>query len=119
MTTVQHEIAALEERLRQAELGPDPGFFEDVLAHDAVLVSQDGRPAFAKSQIVEAHRPGRGPKFTRVEMSNTQIIDHTAAAVVTCEGLYETAERSFTLQFMRVWLKKNGRWQIIAGSIAA
>ena len=32
MDTVQSEIAALEERLRLAELGPDPKFFEEVLA---------------------------------------------------------------------------------------
>ena len=29
MSTVQSEIAALEERLRLAELGPDPTFFEE------------------------------------------------------------------------------------------
>ena len=31
MSTVVTEIAALEERLRIAELGPDPQFFEEVL----------------------------------------------------------------------------------------
>jgi uncharacterized protein (TIGR02246 family) len=119
MTIVQREIAALEERLRQAELGPDPTFFEDALADDAVLVAQSGQPALAKSQIVEAHRPGRGPKFTRVEMSDMQIIDHGAAAVVTCRGVYETPEQTIALKFMRVWLKKNGGWQIIAGAISS
>ena len=39
---------------------------------------------------VESHRPGNGAKFTRVEMSE---------------------------MFMRVWLKKGNRWQIIAGSV--
>ena len=43
MNSVQKEIAALEERLRFAELGPDPKFYEEALAHDAVLVSQDGQ----------------------------------------------------------------------------
>lgn len=118
MTTVQSEITALEERLRQAELGPDPAFFEDALADDAVLVSQSGEPTLAKPQIVDAHRPGSGPKFTRVEMSNMRIIDHGDAAVVTCQGVYETPGHCITLTFMRVWLKTNNRWQIIAGSIA-
>ena len=36
MSTIEMEISALEERLRQAELGPDPQFFEDVLADDVV-----------------------------------------------------------------------------------
>jgi hypothetical protein len=39
-------------------------------------------------------------------------------AVVTCDGAYEGSPSNFTLTFMRVWLKKDGRWQIIAGSIS-
>ncbi len=107
------EIERLEERLRQAELGPDPTFFEEALADDAVL---DGQ--FAKSTVIEAHRPGKGQKFTQVEMSGFQIVDHGVAAVVTCKGTYEGPQGSHTLEFMRVWLKKDGRWQIIAGSVS-
>ena len=107
----------LEERLRLAELGPDPEFFEDAIADDAVIVSE-GQASFAKQKIVEAHRPGAGPKFTRVDMRDMRIVDHGAAAVVTCEGTYETAGGSMTLRFMRVWVKKEGRWQIVAGSVA-
>jgi hypothetical protein len=118
MSTVQTEIAALEERLRLAELGPDPAFFEDVLADNAVLVAQDGQPFFAKSKVVEAHRPGKRPKFTRVEMTDMKIVDHGTAAVVTCRGVYEGTGSSATLKFMRVWVKKNNRWQIVAGSIS-
>lgn len=117
MSPVQTEIAALEERLRLAELAPDPKFFEEMLTDDAVLVSE-GQAAFAKSKVVEAHQPGRGPKFTRVEMSDLKIVDHGSAAVVTCQGTYEGPESSVTLKFMRVWLNKDGRWQIVAGSIS-
>ena len=46
------------------------------------------------------------------------ILEHGDAAVVTCKGTYETPKGSVTLKFMRVWLKRDGRWQIIAGSIA-
>jgi Domain of unknown function (DUF4440) len=118
LSTVQSEITALEEALRLAELGPDPTFFEERLADDVVLVSQDGPSSVTKSQIVEAHRPGKGPKFTRVEMSDTKIIDHGTAAVVTCRGVYEGPTMSAALRFMRVWLRKNNRWQIIAASVA-
>lgn len=72
------------------KLGPDPKFFEEVLADDAVPVSQDGQHSLAKSKVVEAHHParghGEGPKFTSVEMSDTKIVDHGTAAVVTCRG---------------------------------
>ena len=112
MSTID-EIRALEERLRQAELGPDPAFFEEFLADDVLL---DGQ--LAKAKVVEAHRPGKGPKFTRVEMSDWRILDHGTAAVVTCRGVYEGPQGSHALRFLRVWLRKNDRWQIIAGTIA-
>ena len=118
MTTVQSEITALEERLRVAELGPDPKFFEEALADDVVLVSPNGDPAFAKRTVVEAHQSGRGPKFTRVEMRDMNIIDHGTTAIVTCEGSFEGPQSTVTLKFMRVWVKKNNRWQIIAGFVS-
>ena len=118
MSTVHSEITALEERLRLAELGPDPRFFEEALADDVVIVSQDGEASLAKPKVVEAHQPGKGPKFTRVEISDLKILDHGTAAVVTCRGTFEGPHFSGTLKFMRVWLKHNDRWQIIAGSIS-
>ena len=117
MSTVQAEIAAIEERLRVAELGPDPKFFEEVIADEAVMVS-DGVATLAKAQIIAAHQSGKKPKFTEVVMSNMKIVNHGGAAVVTCEGTYATAETRFTLKFMRVWVKKSGRWQIVAGSVS-
>ncbi|MBI3507668.1 MAG: nuclear transport factor 2 family protein [Proteobacteria bacterium] len=119
MTHILSEISALEECLRQAELGPDPKFFQNALADTAVIVGQDGRPSLAKSMIVDAHKPGRGPKFTKVEMKDLVITEHGAnVAVVTCTGTYEAQKFSITLKFMRVWVKKGDRWQIVAGSVS-
>jgi len=112
------EITQLEERLRQAELGPDPAFFQEAMADEAVIVGQDGQPSIPKATIVQAHQPGSGPKFTRVDMSDMHIVEHDGAAVVTCTGTYENSQGSFALRFMRVWLKRDGRWQIIAASVA-
>lgn len=105
------DILILEEKLRLAELGPDPKFFEEHLADDVLI---DGKKA--KNHIVSAHRPSREPKFTKVEMSEMQLIDHGDSAVVMCTGTYEGPTWSGTMKFMRVWVKKNNRWQIIAGT---
>jgi hypothetical protein len=82
-----------------------------------VLISENGQP-IGKSKVVDAHRPAKAPKFTRVEMSDMKIIDHGTAAVVTCRGTYEAPQSSVTLKFMRVWVKKNNDWKIVAGSIS-
>src|SRR5947207_97710 len=104
--TIHDQITDLEERLRQAELAPDPNFFQEFLADDAVFVTPNGQPTLSKSKVVEAHRPKTGHKFTRVEMSEMQIFDHTPAAVVTCQGVYEGPQTTVTMKFMRIWLKK-------------
>jgi hypothetical protein len=112
--STREEIMHLEERLRQAELGPDPSFFEEYLADDAILDGQQ-----LKARVVEAHRPGsgKGKKFTKVEMRNFVLVEHGPAVVVLrCEGDYEGPHFSGTLRFMRVWLKKDDRWQIVAGA---
>ena len=113
MSNTIDEITQLEEALRQAELGPDPQFFEDHIADDAVL---DGRRSL-KAKVVAAHLPGPQPKFTAVEMTDLVITDHGNTAVVTCRGRFTNAAGSFTLEFMRVWLRQGGRWQIIAATI--
>ena len=116
--STRSEILELEEQLRQAELGPDPGFFERALADEVVFAGQKGQPAMTKAFVVQAHQPGADPKFTRVEMTDMEIVEHGDAAVVTCKGTYESPNGSFTLGFMRVWFKRDGRWQIIAVSMA-
>ncbi|HYQ40495.1 MAG TPA: nuclear transport factor 2 family protein [Polyangiaceae bacterium] len=110
--SARDEILALEEQLRQAELGPDPAFFERHLADNAVL---DGQ--LQKSKVVAAHQPSGSAKFTKVEMSDFQLQEHGAAVVVTCSGLYEGPMGSHSLKFMRVWLKEAAAWRIIAASI--
>ncbi|HEY4089291.1 MAG TPA: nuclear transport factor 2 family protein [Bryobacteraceae bacterium] len=118
MPLIEEEIWTLEEQLRLAELRPDAGFFEAHLADEAIMLTADGKPAFAKRQIVEAHRPGQGPKFIRVEMRDMKIVGHECAAVVTCVGTYATADTSFSLRFMRVWVRKAAGWEIVAGTVA-
>jgi|SRR6478609_1730954 len=110
--SVHDEILALEEQLRQAELGPDPAFFERRLADNAVL---DGQ--LQKAKVVAAHQPNGTAKFSKVEMSEFQLQEHGPAVVVTCKGVYEGAMGSHVLRFMRVWLKQGAEWQIIAASI--
>jgi hypothetical protein len=110
------EIRQLEERLRQAELGPDPRFFGEYLADTAVVDGQQ-----LKTRIVEAHRPrsGKGQKFTKVELSDFAFVDHGHVLIVTCQGLFEGPNGSQTLKFMRAWLKEGDRWSIVAASTLA
>jgi hypothetical protein len=115
--SLEAQIRDLEARLRDAELGPDPRFFQEHLADD-VLLTEDGKPAFAKARVVDAHQPGHRPKFTKVEMTDLVVVPHGDAAVVSGRGTYEGPQGSFALSFLRVWHQRDGRWQIIAGSVS-
>lgn len=117
MNTIE-EIAKLEERMRQAELAHDPNFFDEVLDDHFMVLTENGQSALAKTQVVNAHRPEEGLRFSRVEMSDMKIIDHGDAAVVTCRGTYEGTDGNFSLAFMRVWVKKDNRWRIVAAAIS-
>ncbi len=57
-------------------------------------------------------------KFTRVQMSDMQIIDHGSAAVVICNGEYETPAATQKLKFMRAWVKKPEGWRIVSGTVS-
>jgi hypothetical protein len=115
---VREEVAAYEERLRLAELGPTPSVFEDLLDDNAMLVEGNAPPARLKAKVVQAHQPGNGPVFSTVQMSQMQIIEHGESAVVTCRGTYVTEGRTINLKFMRVWVKKNNHWKIVAGTVS-
>jgi hypothetical protein len=118
MKTVEMEIAMLEEQLRLAELGPDPEFFKQVLDDKLLIVAEDGHATLAKSKIVQAHQPGKIPTFTDVQMSGRTIIEHGDAAVVACDAKYSGPTGNVTLKFMRVWVRKESGWKIVAGSVS-
>ena len=115
--SVQSEISALEERLRIAELGPDPSVFSELLDDQMVILDDSGNPVLAKAMVVAAHHPGRGPKFRDVRIEDLRITDHATTATVTCRGTYKTADATFILKFLRVWVKKAEGWRIVAGAI--
>lgn len=115
--SVSTEISALEERLRLAELGPDPTVFEELLDDNVVLFDQRGT-RITKRQVVKAHCAGAAPKFTAVTMHDLIIFEHGKdAAVVSCKGEYESDRVKFFLTFLRFWLKKNRAWRIVAAAI--
>lgn len=112
--STRESILELEEKLKQAELGPDPSFFQQYLDDNMTLL-WNGEVCRPKNHIVEAHKPEKGNKFTKVEMTDMEVVDHGDSAVVTCKGRYEGANGVHEIKFMRVWSRKPEGWRIIAG----
>ena len=114
-TTQPSEIVALEERLRAAELGPDPEPFRELLDDHVVLLAQDGAP-ISKAMVVQAHEHSSRQKFERVEFEDVQMADHDDVVVVVCRTRYSAARKSFVLKTVRIW-KRTDRWRVIAAAM--
>jgi hypothetical protein len=99
-------------------LGPNPHVFEELLDDEMLIVAEDGQIHLAKSRIVEAHQPGKAPKFSDVNIDEVRIFDHGCAAVVTCSGTFVGPQGTFVRKFMRVWARKPDGWKIVAGSVS-
>lgn len=112
---VHAEIASLEQGLCQAIVRRDPGWFEEFVADDAVLLSHEG-VAMPKSLAVELHGPGSVQRYTRVDLGDLRVFDHGATAVATSTDSYQSDRGTAIYGMLRVWARENGRWQVVAGS---
>jgi hypothetical protein len=109
----REEIMHLEERLRQAELGPDPPSSRSIWRTMSSWMGCSSRRESSK-RTARLRQGAEG--LRRSTWKYGTFVEHGPAVVLTCEGHYEGPQFTGTIKFMRVWLKRDGRWQIIAGS---
>lgn len=115
-SATETEIRELEEKIKQADIVADPDLLDELLVDGCSFTAQDGS-IYTKEHVLRAHRPAGVRKFTRYETSDLRIADFGTAAVVTVRADLETADRRVALLFTRFWLKREGRWQIVGGSV--
>ena len=117
MPDTQSEIAELEEKLRQADIKADPLVINLLFADDAAITGRDGK-MFTKQDVIKAHQPAGRQRVTRIDVSDLEIRDHGTSVVVT--GRIDLVDPGFpaALRFTRLWMKRGGRWQIVAGHVS-
>lgn len=110
----EDEIRALEERLRQGDLSPDPdtsAIFDELLAEDVIFLQPAGF-SNAKSAVLSGHRPPKKRTFERVENSEVTMRDYGNAVAVSCRTDFHIGNRSFAFRVARLWIKRDGAWKI-------
>ena len=111
------EIETLEENLQQAMLSSDVQVLDELIADDMVFTMHTGL-VVDKQYDLEAHRTGIF-KFTKVDLSDRKIHHYGDCIVVTVKadlaGTFNQQAFSETYRFTRVWVKRQNRWQIVAG----
>jgi ketosteroid isomerase-like protein len=114
------EINQLEENLRQAMLTNDLSTLDELIADTLVFTMIDGA-VLGKAEDLEAHR-SEVLKMASMEPSDQRIQTYDDVAVVTVRmrmrGTYAGSDFEGVNRYTRVWLRTQGRWQIIAGHVS-
>lgn len=132
MATTEQEVLQQEQRLAEAKRALDLDAVNDIYADDLVMSGVMGEPRCSKSAILDEVRQGiaqrkavaaGGPQF-EVSTANEdlKVVAHgdTAVAnyrfVVTIKGADRDIQRRY--RTTNVWMKREGRWQIVAAQMA-
>jgi hypothetical protein len=115
--SVESEIRQLHAQLIQGYLHNDAALLDGVLADEYTFIDEAGRN-LSKPHIVESFRSGDHHIFS-YQMSEETIRVYGAAAVMTYRYVskenYKGQDERGDDRVTRVFAKKNGRWQIVAG----
>lgn len=119
-STIEVQISALEERLRQAMLASDVAVLDELLAPDIIITSHLGE-RLTKQDDLAAHTSGAF-KIDELQPSEQEIQVHGEAAIVSVRmqvvGSYNGNPTNGNLRYTRVWaVTTSGHWQIVAAHI--
>ncbi|OLE53524.1 MAG: hypothetical protein AUG51_12605 [Acidobacteria bacterium 13_1_20CM_3_53_8] len=115
---VEQGIRQLENERREALLHNDAAYFERVLAEDYMGTNQAGQVS-NKAQTVANTRSGN-PHFDSLSYNDLNVRIYGNTAVVsgraTIKGQDNGQDISGQARFLRVYVKRQGRWQLVAFS---
>lgn len=119
--TVDEEILACEEQLRQAQLASDVTVLERLLDDDLVFTSIDGTLA-SKSDDLALHGSGR-LRITRMNPLEHRLLHLGDTSVVNVKmdasAIVDGAPVSGILRYTRIWHKRPEGWRIVAGHMSS
>ena len=110
-------IQHVHQELIQGFLHRDVAALDRVLADDYVFTGDEGR-FVGKQHIIESFRSGDHRMYS-FDISRQRIRIYGDAAVMTyrysCRQTYKNQDVSGVFRITRVFARKNGRWQLVAG----
>ncbi|HYL99526.1 MAG TPA: nuclear transport factor 2 family protein [Blastocatellia bacterium] len=112
LTREQLEVLSIEEQYRQARLQNDVRALDRILSDDYSGTNQNGHTR-SKADTKELFKTF---KLTSLKIDKPQINVHGETAVVTGFQTESTKEAPAPshLRFVRVYVKQDGRWQLLA-----
>jgi hypothetical protein len=113
---VKKQIIALDQQLNDAAVQGNMKFFSKIMSEGYVGVAPNG--TILGQSLIAAHYQAGTLRYESVLNSGIDVKVHDNCAVLTAisavKGHDGDADLSGTYRIMRVFLKRNGEWQIIA-----
>jgi ketosteroid isomerase-like protein len=114
---IEHEILRLEEELRQAEMRVDREALEQFYADDIMVTAPVG-VVVDKPLVQEEIRRASTARIEVFDKSDVKVRAYGETAVASyrliVKGEHEGIEISQQFRVTDVWLRREGRWQVVS-----
>lgn len=118
MNNVEREILRLEEELTQIEMRVDVEALDRIYAEDIMVTAPIGHCVDKAAVMTEVRLAAEKAKVERYDKDNLQVRVYGDTAVssyrITARATFDGTEIDRQFCITNVWMKREGRWQIIA-----
>src|SRR5438105_2052840 len=119
MNNVEKEIRKLEEDLTQSEMRVDVAALDSVYAEDIMVTAPIGICVDKPAVMTEVRQAADKATVEKYDKDDLQVraYGETAAVTsyrITAKARFEETDINARLCITNVWLKRDGRWQIVA-----
>ena len=118
MNEIEQKIFRLEEELAQNEMRLDVAALDAIYADDIMVTAPIGIVVDKMAVMTEVRQAAEKSTIQTYDKENLKLRVYGETAVtsyrMTVNGKFENIEINRQLQITNVWMKRNGRWQIVA-----
>jgi uncharacterized protein (TIGR02246 family) len=115
-TVSEKEVRTAEEQMHRAYVTGDVALFSSLYSEDATFTYNSGQTVGAKERVARFAEQAKSGAFKDLRDDIVSIATIGDVALVRCVSRYSSASGSGEshLTILRVWHKRNGRWQVVA-----
>src|SRR5262245_53568987 len=114
--SVEQAILQIDQERIQAQIGADRATLDRIYAADFIGIGPSGKLRY-KTQVLSDFTSG-DLKFQTITTSDVEVRVYGSTAVETGISIMDGQDKGKTVtrdnRFTRVWVKRNGRWQLVA-----
>jgi ketosteroid isomerase-like protein len=123
MTKVEKEVLRLEEELTQTEMRVDVEALDRIYADDIMVTAPIGICVDKPAVMAEVRQAAAKTTVGKYDKDDLRVRGYGDTAVssyrMTAAAMFEGTEVKRQLCITNVWLKRDGRWQIVARHTAS